>query len=130
MMRKWGGYLLVLGIVLIITTGGVTAQRYLDRTAGELVAMLGEVGKAVDREDWTESERAFAAFKKRWGEVRRNWAMFTDHMELDNVEMRIARLKELLRSQDQTEARAEFSEALMLIEHIPERERLTLRNVL
>jgi len=128
-MRKWGGYLLVFVIVVIIGVSGVLVQRYLDRTASELSAMLQEVGKALDHEDWGQSERAFSVFEQRWRVVRRNWALVVDHVEIDNVDMRLARLKELIRAREDDEARAEYSEAMMLLKHIPERERLTWRNL-
>ena len=129
MIRKWGGWLLVLGVVIIITASGVTAQRYLDRTSGELAAQLEKVGRAMEEENWEEGQRAFIAFEKRWDEVRLKWALFTDHMELDNLEMKLARLREHLHIRDKANGRADFGEALMLLKHIPERERLTFSNI-
>ncbi len=128
-MNKWGGYLLVFVIVVIIGVGGALVQRYLDRTAGELSAGLQEVGRALEHEDWEQSERAFAGFEQRWRVVRRNWSLVVDHVEIDSVDMRLARLKELIRAREDDEALAEYGEALMLLEHIPERERLTWRNL-
>ncbi len=128
-MRKWSGYLLVFVIVLIIGVSGALVQRYLDRTGSELSARLQEVGKALEHKDWEQSERAFFGFEQRWRVVRRNWALVVDHLEIDNVDMRLVRLKELIRSRKDDEARADYSEALLLLEHIPERERLTWRNL-
>ncbi|HHW40451.1 MAG TPA: DUF4363 family protein [Syntrophomonadaceae bacterium] len=128
-MNKWGGYLLVFVIVVIIGVGGALVQRYLDRTAGELSASLQEVGRALDHEDWEQGERAFAGFEQRWRVVRRNWALVVDHVEIDSVDMRLARLKEFIRAREDDESLAEYGEALMLLEHIPERERLTWRNL-
>lgn len=129
MIRKWGGWLIVLGVVVIIAASGVTAQRYLDRTSRELVTQLENVGRAVKEENWEESQRAFITFEKSWDKVRLKWALFTDHMELDNLEMKLARLREHLHTRDKANARADFGEALMLLKHIPERERLTFSNI-
>ncbi|MGI6308603.1 MAG: DUF4363 family protein [Dethiobacteria bacterium] len=128
-MRKWGGWLLVLGVVVIITVSGVITQRYLDKTSGELITQLEKVGRAVEQENWEEGQHAFTAFIKSWDEVSQKWALFTDHMELDNLEMKLARLRENLHTRDKTNARADFGEALMLLKHIPDRERLTWSNV-
>lgn len=128
-MNKWGGYLVVFVIIIIIGIGGALVQRYLDRTAAELSAGLQDVGKALAREDWRRSEQAFSSFEQRWRVARRNWGLVIDHMEIDNVDMRLARLKVFIHAREVDEALAEYSEAMMLLEHIPERERLTWRNL-
>ncbi|MGD0152347.1 MAG: DUF4363 family protein [Thermacetogeniaceae bacterium] len=128
-MRKWSGWLLVLVIVAIITTGGILTQRYLDRSSEELASRLQQVQQAVEQRDWQRSESKYNDFEKRWNSVNNNWALFTDHLELDNLEMRLIRLQEFIETRDEVNARAEAGEALNLIKHIPERERLTWRNL-
>lgn len=128
-MHKWSGWLLVLAIVAIIATGGNLTQRYLDRSSEELATRLGPVRQAVEQRDWQKSESSFRDLKKRWGSVDKNWALFIDHLELDNLEMRLIRLQGFIEAQDEVNARVEAGEALNLIRHIPERERLTWRNV-
>ncbi len=128
-MHKWSGWLLVLAIVVIITTGGILTQRYLDRSSEELAAQLQQVRQAVEQRDWQRSESNYNDFEKRWNRVSDNWALFTDHLELDNLEMRLIRLQEFIEARDGVNARAEAGEALNLIRHIPERERLTWRNL-
>ncbi len=128
-MRKWSGWLLVLAIVAIITVGGILTQRYLDRSADELASQLERVESAVEHGDWRESEGGFAVLEKDWNRAHDNWALFTDHMELDNLEMCLVRLQEFIATRDEVNARAAAGEAMDLIRHIPERYRLTWRNV-
>ena len=66
LMRKWSGWLLVLAIVAIITSGGILTQRYLDRSADELASQLKQVQQAVEHGDWRESEGGFAVLEKGW----------------------------------------------------------------
>ena len=128
-MRKWSGWLLVLAIVAIITVGGILTQWYLDRSADELASQLERVESAVEHGDWRESEGGFAVLEKDWNRAHDNWALFTDHMELDNLEMCLVRLQEFIATRDEVNARAAAGEAMDLIRHIPERYRLTWRNV-
>jgi hypothetical protein len=128
-MRRWSGWLLVLAIVAIIITGGILAQRYLDRSADELASRLEQVQQAVKHADWEGSENSFAALEKRWSGVHSNWALLTDHLELDNLELKLVRLQEFINARDEVNAGVEAGEAMDLIRHIPERERLTWRNV-
>ncbi len=128
-MNKPSGYLFVFVIASAIVVSGVLSQRYLDETAGGLAALLQRVERALVSEDWGECEQAFSAFERRWRVVRRNWGVVVDHMEIDNVDMRVARLKVFIQEREADEALAECSEALLLIRHIPERERLNWRNI-
>lgn len=127
-MRRWGSWFIVIGVVVIITISGVAAQRYLDRTSAELAGHLEKVGRALAEEDWEKGQSAFIAFEKRWDKIRLKWALFTDHLELDNLEMKLARLREHLQTRDKNNGRADYGEALMLLKHIPERMRLTFSN--
>ena len=58
-----------------------------------------------------------------------NWAMFTDHLELDNLELNLVRLQGFIESRDGVNAKVEAGEAMGLLRNIPDRERLTWRNV-
>lgn len=129
MKRFIGAYAIILIVVGIIGVGGVYSQRYLERTASKLVVELKEIKKAVEQEEWKDCKKAYAGFNENWNDVRKNWAMFTDHFEIDNIEMRLARGRSFIEAEDVTNASAEFDEAIMLLEHIPERERLTLYNI-
>lgn len=128
-MRRWSGWLLILVIVGIIAAGGLLAQRCLDRSAGGLAADLQRVQQEIGRGDWDGAKSAFAALGDRWDGVRRNWALLTDHQELDSLELRLVRLREFIEARDEVNARVEAAEAMSLIRHIPERERLTWRNI-
>lgn len=129
MNRIIGSYAIILIVVAIIGMGGVYSQRYLERSASQLAVELKEVKKAVEQEEWKDGREAYAEFSKNWGDAHKNWAMFTDHFELDNIEMRLTRGRSFIEVENVTNAIAEFDEAIMLLEHIPERERLTLYNI-
>ena len=128
-MHKWSGWLLVLAIAAIIATGGILTQRYLDRSSDQLATRLGRVRQAVEQRDWQGSESSFRDLEKCWHSVDKNWALFTDHLELDNLEMSLTRLQGFIEAQDEVNAMVEAGEVLSLIRHVPERERLTWRNV-
>lgn len=128
-MSKLGGYLIVFAIVAVIAVSGVFNQRYLDATADELSASLRRVERALVSENWEQCEQAFSSFEHNWRAVRRNWGLVVDHIEIDNLDMKVARLKVFIQEREADEALAECNEALLLIRHIPERERLNWRNI-
>jgi len=129
MKRLLFSYAIIVTVVALIGLGGAYFQSYLEQTAAELTLELTRVKDRVEEGDWEESKEAFLSFNKKWKRVRNNWAMFTDHFEIDNIEMKLVRSREFIEAKDAVNAAVELSEAIMLLEHIPERERLTLQNI-
>ncbi len=129
MKRLLFSYVIIITVVALIGLGGAYFQSYLERTAAELTMELAKVKDRVEEGEWGESKEAFLSFNKKWKRVRNNWAMFTDHFEIDNIEMKLVRSREFIEAKDGVNAAVELSEAIMLLEHIPERERLTLQNI-
>ncbi|MGB4504426.1 MAG: DUF4363 family protein [Syntrophaceticus sp.] len=129
MKRIIGSYVIIIIVIGVIGIGGIYSQKYLDRSASQLVGDLEEVKKVVEQEKWKESRDAYAQVNENWGDAHKKWAMFTDHYELDNIEMRLIRGQSFIEAEDATNAVVEINEAIMLLEHIPERERLTLYNI-
>lgn len=129
MKTKWTGYLGVLAIIAVITLSGVKVQNYLDRTASEMVASLQAVKDDVAENKWEDSIINFSTFIERWQPVRENWVLFINHNEINNVETKLTRISELLKTQEHSSVTAELGEAIMLLQQIPERERLNWRNI-
>lgn len=123
MNRIIGSYAVIIIVIAIIGIGGVYSHRYLESSASKMVVELEEVKKAVEQDKWKESKDAYAKFNKNWSKAHKKWAMFTDHFELDNIEMRLIRGRSFIEAEDVTNAVTEINEAIMLLEHIPERER-------
>lgn len=129
MKRIIGSYVIIIIVIGVIGIGGIYSQKYLDRSASQLVGDLEEVKKVVEQEKWKESRDAYAKVNENWDDAHKKWALFTDHYELDNIEMRLIRGQSFIEAEDATNAVVEINEAIMLLEHIPERERLTLYNI-
>jgi hypothetical protein len=130
MKPKWTGYLSVLVIAALIICSGIFSQNYLDRTAAELLASLQTIKNDMEHNSWEASLANCVAFNKSWQPVRENWVLFIDHNQINNIETRLARLGELLKARQQSEAAAEISEIIILLQQIPESERLTWRNIM
>ncbi|KKM11105.1 hypothetical protein SY88_10255 [Clostridiales bacterium PH28_bin88] len=129
MRPRMADYVVVLALSAAITIGGIMLQNYLEQTAAELATGLQAVQTAVEQNNWAKSHDSFAAFSRKWHPIRRNWELFIDHFEIDSIEKQVYRIEELLKAQDRTGAIPEIGEAVMLVKHIPRRERLTLHNL-
>lgn len=129
MKSKLWGYISILLIILVITVSGLVVQNYLENTSGDMVAGLRRIKVTTDQKNWHDSRIYFTDFMRKWKPVRNNWILFINRNEILSVEMKLSRIEEYIEKKDENNLAAELSEAIMLLEQIPERERLTWRNV-
>ena len=95
-----------------------------------MTACLQAVNEGVEQNKWDESLQKYSAFSKKWHPIRENWVLFINHAQINNIEMKLTRISELLKLREQSSLTTELSEAIMLLQQIPESERLTWRNIL
>ncbi len=120
---------LVVSIVVLIGLG-VTVLVALGSSARNLTRDFDHVLNAIRDEDWKLAEDRIAAAHSTWEKHRQWWAVVIDHREIDNIEMSFSRIGEYIRYQDKALASAELTVLKKLIEHIPEKEKLNIKNIL
>lgn len=123
-------YVDVLLICLAIVTVSMATQNYLEKTASAMVGDLQNIERLIKDGDWDKSIEEFSGLLNMWHSVGKNWALIIDHMEIDNLNIRFARIEKLLSSKDLCNAAAEIGESVMLLKHLPEREKLSWQNIL
>lgn len=123
--------LIILTLILAALLGLSTWGYYqLDNSARTLAGHLDKSEKAVAGRDWPTVGREISRMSARWERTKTVWTVFINHEEMDKIDMSMARLKEFMVTRNKTETRAGLAELKMLIRHIPEKEALTLHNIL
>lgn len=124
------GLLIITIPTLVIVLVGTASVYYLEKTAVDLTDLLMTAQNAVAQKNWTEAEEMVAASLERWQQMQRLWTVLINHKELDEIRMALERSSEYVASQDETSALAELAVAKLLVKHIPEKEKLSLSNIL
>jgi hypothetical protein len=68
-------------------------------------------------------------FKAKWDSIKPIWTILIDHVEIDNIERSYTKTKAFVLNKDFSSASSECSELLLLVNHIPEKEQLSIKNV-
>lgn len=117
-----------LAFFVIIALGlGIIA--YLESSSEELSQELTAIKDAVSARDWQRAEQLLEQTQDNWEDTKKVWSTLINHREIDQLEMTFAKLTEYLVNQEQSLALAELETAKTLVEHIPEKERLSLANL-
>lgn len=118
---------LILAAFLGLSTWG---YYYIDGTARDMTGHINKSEQAAASNDWTTAQDEITQMFDKWQKTKSVWTLLVDHEEMDNIDTAVSRVKQALKTKDQVETRAGLAELKMFIEHIPEKEALTLENIL
>jgi hypothetical protein len=120
----------IIGLVLMIIGGSFLIQYRLEKNSEMMNHQLKQLQKAITAGNHQTALKNLDVFEKTWNKTKKGWSMITDHREMDEIEMSLARLQSLLKRKSPTLALEELSVMEHLVKHIPEKERFNWLNVL
>ncbi|AQS58894.1 DUF4363 family protein [Desulforamulus ferrireducens] len=120
---------LFIAMVLAITFG-LWVNHALDQAAQELNVNIKQVSEKIHQANWSEAKQAVQQLEEEWQEIASWWPLVLDHQEIDNIEFALAKLKEYVAAEDSMMSQAQLAELKLMILHLPEKEALTIKNIL
>lgn len=94
-----------------------------------MTGYIDKAEQAVDSNDWLTAKDEITKLFDKWQKTKSVWTLLVDHEEMDNIDTAVSRVKQAIKIKDQVETQAGLAELRMFIEHIPEKEALTLENI-
>jgi len=123
-------YVAVITVVALALIFGIYTVNTLSSNAEEIVCGFDDMEKAIEAEKWEDAEEYVVKARERWGEVKRWWPMVIDHQEIDNIDMAFARIDKYIAMRDRTMSYGELAVLRQMLEHIPDMEKVNLKNIL
>jgi len=121
--------LVVAGTVCFLLGLGIYTVKVYSDTSVQMVEKIKQAERAVARSNWDGAKEAIGETKLDWDKHKNWWAVFIDHQEIDNIDTALARAEKYIECQERTLATGELAVLKLLLMHIPEKERLKLKNV-
>ncbi|NLZ44144.1 MAG: DUF4363 family protein [Clostridia bacterium] len=109
---------------------GYYMETVISRQSGDLQQALDQLESAVLKSDFAALEEEVKQVNKLWTATRKVWVLLIDHRELDEFELSLARAKAYLENQVYIFALAEIVQMKQIINQIPDKQKLSLENVL
>ena len=120
----------IIGLLAIIIFS-IFIQNYLKKSSDELVKKIEELSNLVEADKVNEAILLRDKIKEIWEETEDKWAVLIDHNELDNIEETMHRVEILIGEDDEkAELLSELNKLGFYMEHIPEKEKFSLENIL
>ena len=116
-------------LLAMVFVGSFISYNYLSYSSNEIDKTLSNLNIAVEKERWNEAENLLSQVDNKWNGVNNLWAALLDHQEIDNIEIEMAKMEKYIATKNLTNSLAEISAVRLLFDHIPEKEKLSFKNV-
>ena len=118
-------------IAFVIIIAGVQVYSVmLNRSVDAMEECVEQILTAADREDWQSCRNQLDCFLNHWETAKKWFAVFIHHEEMDFINEALYEIEMYIRYEKQAETAAKANVLKILLEHIPENERLTPENIL
>lgn len=123
--------LLVVALLLVLLLLGCLGVVHdIERSAESLAALLADLARAIDRQQWEQAQGLFAVCRDQWTPVARRWKMFVNHADMRDIEIGFIEMQTALDRRDWAKAQQEAATLRYYMLHIPEEESVRLTNIL
>lgn len=123
--------IIIISILIIIFTGSIVTQKYLNRTSDLLVDDLEDIKNDLENNnlDSEKLARKSEDMYKKWEEINAKWSIIILHDEIDLIETSLTKMKAEIKSGEIKDVMAELDTSIFLINHIKEKEKTSLKNI-
>lgn len=125
---------IIVFLIIIVVFSGMAIEKYLSRTSIELVVEIEELENEINNNQTINDNEIILNYinniENRWNTIEKKWAIVVEHIEIDNLEIALLQIKQYIKENDKTEALVKIQETKFLLNHIPEKEKITLKNIM
>ncbi len=116
-------------VILIITVGTLTIKM-LKKESESLHDLFTEIENSIYIDEWEKAKNIVKETQNQWDKYKKIWPMLIDHLEIDNVTVKLSELQAYILNQDKTESLSKLAALKVLMKHIPEKESFIIQNIL
>lgn len=116
-------------VISIVIFSGFMIKRYLDISTGKLLEEIKYLEIYVSNGEWDKASSTAAELDADWEKTESIWTIFTNHHEIDNISITLKNTIEYVKLKDTTDSIAYLSSLKHYISHIPEMERIVIKNI-
>ena len=126
--------IIVITILSIILGGAIWAKKQISYGNEKLISKLEELKKDMKTKEgeniWEKTKRKSEEIYREWGDISKTWSVIVLHEELDLIENSLIRMNSNVEMKEFKRAEEELDISIFLLDHILEKEKLSIKNIL
>ncbi len=120
----------LLVIFAVAVSLGFWTNHKLAVSTGDLLENIEKIEAGIENNQWETARSHTMDLEETWDKKASWWPTVMDHQEIDNIEFAMAKVKEYIGNRNAALSWGQLSELKLMIKHIPEKEAVTIKNIL
>lgn len=121
---------IILSVLIVILVGSYVFYNYIETSSSFIDKELRVLDTDIRNSKWNSASSGILIVENKWDKMKDRWALLIDHQEIDNINISMSKIKQYIEAKDAVDSLAEISALKLLFEHIPEKESLSVKNIL
>lgn len=115
-------------IILLITTW-VLSYVFISQSTEEFNSLLNDMDKKIYNGNWASTQSIYNTLNSKWDDSQKVLLLILDHEEIEKVNLSLKKLKKYIYVKDKSMTLGEAATLKFLLNHIEEKESLSLKNI-
>jgi len=120
---------IVLVIIAVFFVGNIYLNSVFKEESQEIVNIIEDIEKEINKKDWDGIQVSVSSLQKHWQEISKLWKIFTEHEELDKIELSMLKVKEYAGVKNEDLIRPELESLKFLVDHIYTNNKFNIENI-
>lgn len=116
-------------VILLVFFSGFAIKIYLDASSSKLLNQIKELETSINHNEWEKANDISLKLNSNWEKTESIWTIFTNHHEIDSISITLKNTIEYIKLKEKTDSLASLSSLKHYISHIPEMERVVIKNI-
>lgn len=116
-------------VVLIVILSGFMIKAYLENSTVKLLNQITDLEKSINMNEWERANDIVAELNDDWDKNENIWTIFINHHEIDSISITLENAIEYIKLKDKPDSLASIASLRHYISHIPEMERIVIKNI-
>lgn len=115
--------------LLIIIASGLITIKFFKTSSEQITESIERTSAMVTENNWESAKTHIDNIEKKWDKTEKTWALLTDHIEIDNIELSMKKSKQYIESNSGPLALAELESLKFMVKHIYSKELINMKNI-
>lgn len=116
-------------ISVIMITAMCFSIKYLTKVSQNLGRLNDEIEQNIIDDNWEEAYKTTLEFTDKWKDYSKKIKLFSNHQEIDNIEIELRKLPQYIKEMSKDESLASVNVLKFLLDHIAELEKIKIQNI-
>ncbi|HHU71835.1 MAG TPA: DUF4363 family protein [Clostridiales bacterium] len=118
---------LIISVIMIISMS--FSIKYLNNVSQDLVRLNDEIEKSITDGNWDRAYNTTIELTEKWKDYSKKIKLFSNHDEIDNIEMELQKLPQYIKEKTKDESLASTYVLKFLLNHIADLEKVNIENI-